>query len=123
MWVPGHTRRLAGADIPCVSTTSSFREQAEKRVAELERRDRERQVYAEQRAAEARAGQAQERDRREQAQGEAAEQAAAQAPGELTRRFGIAATRARAFKAYMGVVTSCGRTAAMRSADTPLPIR
>ena len=74
-----------GADIPCASTTSSFREQAEKRVAELERRDRERQVYAEQRAAEAKA--------------------------------------ARAFEAYMGVVTSCGRTAAMRSADTPPPIQ
>lgn len=72
---------------------TAFRQAAEERIRELERRDKERQIAAEARAAEQRATQAQERERRQRAQQEAAEQQATEHRARLARRFGIAATR------------------------------
>jgi hypothetical protein len=82
------------ADSPRVTThTSSFKEAAERRVAELEQRDRDRQVAREAKAAEDRAGQTADRERREQVQRQAAEQQAAGARARNARRYGIAATK------------------------------
>lgn len=69
---------------------TTFRQVAERRVAELEQRDADRKVRAEQRAAEQRAGQAAERDRRDQARQAEAAQQAAEARARLARRYGIA---------------------------------
>jgi hypothetical protein len=73
--------------------TTGFREAAERRVAELEQRDRDRQVAREAKAAEQQAGQAADRERRQHAQRQQADQHAAEARSRLARRFGISAQR------------------------------
>jgi hypothetical protein len=72
---------------------TSFREAAERRIAELEQAERDRQVKREARAIEQRASAVADRERREAKLQADAEHAAADARAQLARRFGIAATR------------------------------
>jgi hypothetical protein len=65
-----------------------FRAAAEQRISELEQRDRERQVRAEEGAVRERAAQRAERERRERAQQTEATQADAEHRARLAQRFG-----------------------------------
>jgi hypothetical protein len=90
-------------------STSTFKTAAEKRIRQLEDRERERLVAREARAAEQQAGQAALRARRDQAQRDAAEQAAAEMRARLAKHFGIAGSRVNlAAEVYLFVLEHRG---------------